>query len=72
MDDLFTPMLGHPELHSDNVHFNDQGVALQAAQVAIQIEKLLEIRNKPRWRFILPFIIKIRIPYKILLASLRC
>ena len=42
VDDLFTPMLGHPELHSDNVHFNDQGVALQAAQVAIQIEKLLK------------------------------
>ena len=42
VNDLFTPMLGHPELHSDNVHFNDQGVALQAAQVAIQIEKLLK------------------------------
>jgi len=42
MDDLNTPMRGHPELHSDNVHFNDQGVALQAAQVAAHIEKQLK------------------------------
>ena len=42
VDDLNTPMRGHPELHSDNVHFNDQGVALQAAQVAAQIEKQLK------------------------------
>ena len=41
-DDLNTPMRGHPELHSDNVHFNDQGIALQADQVAAQIAKLLE------------------------------
>jgi lysophospholipase L1-like esterase len=41
VDDLNTPMLGHPEYHSDNVHFNDQGVALQAAQVAAHIEKQL-------------------------------
>jgi hypothetical protein len=41
VDDLNTPMRGHPELHSDNVHFNDQGVALQAAQVAAHIEKQL-------------------------------
>lgn len=41
-DDLNTPMRGHPELHSDNVHFNDQGIALQAVQVAAQIEKLLK------------------------------
>jgi hypothetical protein len=41
-DDLNTPMRGHPELHSDNVHFNEQGVALQAAQVAGQIEKQLQ------------------------------
>ncbi len=26
VNDLFTPMLGHPELHSDNVHFNDQAL----------------------------------------------
>jgi GDSL-like Lipase/Acylhydrolase family len=42
VDDLNTPMRGHPELHSDNVHFNDQGVTLQAVQVAAEIEKLLK------------------------------
>jgi hypothetical protein len=42
VDDLNTPMRGHPEFHSDNVHFNDQGVALQSAQVAAQIEPLLK------------------------------
>jgi hypothetical protein len=41
-DDLNTPMRGHPEFHSDNVHFNEQGIALQAAQVAAQIEKQLK------------------------------
>ena len=41
VDDLNTPMLGHPEYHSDNVHFNDQGITIQAAQVAAQIEKQL-------------------------------
>jgi hypothetical protein len=41
VDDLNTPMRGHPEYHSDNVHFNDQGIALQAAQVADQVESLL-------------------------------
>jgi hypothetical protein len=42
VDDLNTPMRGHPELHSDNVHFNDSGIALQAAQVAAQIEPFLK------------------------------
>jgi hypothetical protein len=42
VDDLNTPMRGHPEFHSDNVHFNDEGIALQAAQVAAQIERLLK------------------------------
>jgi hypothetical protein len=41
-DDLNMPMRGHPELHSDNVHFNDQGIALQAGQVAEHIERLLK------------------------------
>jgi len=41
VDDLNTPMSGHPEYHSDNVHFNDQGVALQAAQVAAEIQAVL-------------------------------
>jgi hypothetical protein len=42
VDDLNAPMRGHPEFHSDNVHFNDQGIALQSAQVAAQIETLLK------------------------------
>ncbi len=41
VDNLNAPMLGHPEYHSDNVHFNDQGIVIQAAQVAAQIEKQL-------------------------------
>lgn len=41
VDDLNMPMRGHPEYHSDNVHFNELGIAIQAAQVAAQIEKLL-------------------------------
>jgi hypothetical protein len=42
VDDLNTPMRGHPEFHSDNVHFNDQGIAIQAAQVASKIEPFLK------------------------------
>jgi lysophospholipase L1-like esterase len=42
VDDLNSPMRGHAEFHSDNVHFNDQGIAIQAAQVAASIEKLLK------------------------------
>jgi hypothetical protein len=42
VDDLNATMRGHPEFHSDNVHFNDKGIALQAAQVAAHIEKLLK------------------------------
>jgi hypothetical protein len=42
VNDLNTLMHGHPEFHSDNVHFNDKGIALQAAQVATHIEKLLK------------------------------
>jgi lysophospholipase L1-like esterase len=41
VDDLNAAMRGHPEYHSDNVHFNDQGIQIQAAQVSAQIEKLL-------------------------------
>ena len=41
-DDLNALVRGHPEYHSDNVHFNGQGIALEAAQVAAQIEKLLK------------------------------
>jgi lysophospholipase L1-like esterase len=42
VDDLNLLTRGHPELHSDNIHFNDQGIALQAAQVAAHVEKLLK------------------------------
>ncbi len=41
VDDLNSLTRDHPELHVDNVHFNDQGCALQAAQVAAHIEKEL-------------------------------
>jgi hypothetical protein len=41
VDDLNTPMRDHPELHVDNVHFNAAGIAIQAKQVAAQIEKVL-------------------------------
>jgi hypothetical protein len=41
VDDLFTPMMGHPELHGDNVHFNQQGTSVQGQQVAAAISKLL-------------------------------
>lgn len=34
VDDLYTPMLGHPEYHSDNIHFNEAAKVIQAAQVA--------------------------------------
>ena len=40
-NDLNAPMRGHPEYHSDNVHFNTQGIQIQAAQVAAEVEKVL-------------------------------
>jgi hypothetical protein len=41
VDDLFSLVKGHPEYHTDNVHFNELGISLQASQVADHIEKLL-------------------------------
>jgi hypothetical protein len=41
IDDLNAAMQGHPEYHSDNVHFNGQGIEIQAAQVAAKIARLL-------------------------------
>jgi hypothetical protein len=41
VNDLFSLGKGHPEYHTDNVHFNELGIALQASQVADHIEKLL-------------------------------
>ena len=42
VDDLNALVRGHPEYHSDNVHFNTGGIDLEAAQVAAQIEPLLK------------------------------
>ena len=42
VDDLNALVRGHPEYHSDNVHFNAGGIDLEAAQVAAQIEPLLK------------------------------
>jgi hypothetical protein len=41
VDDLNALVRGHPEYHSDNVHFNAEGIRLEAAQVAASIEPLL-------------------------------
>lgn len=41
VNDLFTPMLGHREYHQDSVHFNEQGIQVQAAQVAAVVESAL-------------------------------
>jgi len=41
-DDLNAAMRGHPEFHSDNVHFNSQGIQIQAAQVTAELEKHLQ------------------------------
>lgn len=41
VDDLNMSMCGRPEFHTDNVHFNSQGIDLEAAQVAAKIEKQL-------------------------------
>jgi hypothetical protein len=40
-DDLNAAIRGHPEFHSDNVHFNNQGIQIEADQVSAEIEKLL-------------------------------
>ena len=39
--DLNGAVSGHPELHSDNVHFNGQGSHILAARVSAAVEKLL-------------------------------
>ena len=39
--DLNAAVRGHPELHSDNVHFNGQGSQILAAQASAVIRKLL-------------------------------
>lgn len=42
VDNLYFLALNHPEYHSDNVHFNDRGITLQAAQVADKIADALK------------------------------
>lgn len=42
VDDLNSLTRGHPEYHSDNIHFNRQAIVLQARQVADHIEKMLQ------------------------------
>ena len=39
--DLNAAVRGHPEFHSDNVHFNGQGSQILAAQICAAVEKLL-------------------------------
>ena len=39
--DLNAAVRGHPEFHSDNVHFNGQGSQILAAQVCAAVAKLL-------------------------------
>ncbi len=39
-DDLNAALRGHPEFHGDNVHFNNQGIQIQAAQVSAELEKV--------------------------------
>ena len=41
INDLNAAMRDHPEYHSDNFHFNSQGIQIQAAQVSAEVEKLL-------------------------------
>ena len=41
IDDLSGLMAAHQDLHSDDVHFNGEGAALQAKQVTAEVEKLL-------------------------------
>jgi lysophospholipase L1-like esterase len=41
VDDLNALVCGHPEYHSDNVHFNANGIRMEASQVAARIESLL-------------------------------
>ena len=41
LNDLNALVQSHPEHHSDDVHFNREGIAIQAEKVASQIEKFL-------------------------------
>lgn len=45
IDDLSALMAGHNDLHKDDVHYNDEGSAILASQVAAAVEKLLPTRK---------------------------
>lgn len=40
VNDLYTPLLGRAEIYRDGVHFNQEGVAIQAELVAAKIENI--------------------------------
>jgi len=40
-NDLNAAARGHPEYHNDNIHFNSQGVHIQAAQVSAEVQTIL-------------------------------
>ncbi len=44
VDDLHALMTPHGDMHSDNVHFNQEGSSLLAGQVAREVAKLLPAR----------------------------
>ncbi|MDE1175235.1 MAG: SGNH/GDSL hydrolase family protein [Edaphobacter sp.] len=44
VDDQHALMLGHQDLHADDVHFTSAGAAIQGEQVAGSIEKLLPLK----------------------------
>jgi hypothetical protein len=46
IDDQYSLMSAHGDLHSDDVHFNPEGSAIQGAQVVESISKLLRIPPK--------------------------
>jgi len=46
IDDQYALMAAHGDLHSDDVHFNAEGSAIQGAQVVDSIAKLLVISPK--------------------------
>lgn len=43
IEDLNSPMQGHPEYHVDNIHFNDEGISIQADIIAVDIQKSLQL-----------------------------
>ncbi len=46
LDDLYTLMLPHPECCADGLHYKAEGKAMQGAQVATEVLKLLPPKSK--------------------------